>query len=60
MPCEAPEKRPSVMSAQSLPSPTPTSAEVRLSISGIPGAPLGPSYRQITQSPAATFPSVMP
>ena len=42
-PLEAPEKRPSVISATDEPSPMPTMAEVGLSISLIPGPPLGPS-----------------
>ena len=45
-PCEPPEKRPSVMSAHSLPSPAPMMADVGVSISGMPGPPLGPSYLQ--------------
>ena len=39
----APEKRPSVMRATDSPSPMPQMAEVGLSISRIPGPPLGPS-----------------
>ena len=42
-PCEPPEKRPSVSSATSLPSPAPMMAEVGVSISGMPGPPFGPS-----------------
>ena len=42
-PCEPPEKRPSVISATSLPKPAPMMAEVGVSISGMPGPPLGPS-----------------
>jgi hypothetical protein len=42
-PCEPPEKRPSVSSATSLPSPAPMIADVGVSISGIPGPPFGPS-----------------
>ena len=42
-PRDAPEKRPSVMSATVLSSFMPASAEVGLSISRIPGPPLGPS-----------------
>ena len=38
-----PEKRPSVISAQSAPRPTPFSAPVIASISRIPGPPFGPS-----------------
>ena len=44
MPWLAPEKRPSVTSATLSPSPRPTSAPPGDSISGQPGAPLGPSY----------------
>mmetsp|Transcript_37762 Transcript_37762/g.88853 ORF Transcript_37762/g.88853 Transcript_37762/m.88853 type:complete len:335 (+) Transcript_37762:311-1315(+) len=40
-----PEKRPSVMSATSWPSPAPMTIEVGESISFMPGPPLGPSYR---------------
>ena len=39
----APEKRPSVTSATDSPSPTPTTDDVTLSISRIPGPPAGPS-----------------
>ena len=39
----APEKRPSVMSATHPPRPEPMMAEVGLSISRMPGPPLGPS-----------------
>ena len=42
-PCDPPEKRPSVIKATSLPSPAPMMAEVGVSISGMPGPPLGPS-----------------
>lgn len=38
-----PEKRPSVRRATSGPRPSPTMALVTESISGIPGAPLGPT-----------------
>ena len=49
----APLKRPSVMSATSLSRPWPASIEVALSISGMPGAPLGPSPRMTTTEPSA-------
>jgi hypothetical protein len=39
----APEKRPSVTSATLSPSPAPTTEEVMLSISRMPGPPAGPS-----------------
>ncbi len=42
-PWVAPEKRPSVISATSSPSPSPTSDAVTCSISRIPGPPAGPS-----------------
>ena len=42
MPQVPPEKRPSVISATDSPSPAPMIAEVGASISGMPGAPLGP------------------
>ena len=50
-PRDAPEKRPSVMSATDLSSFMPASALVGLSISRIPGPPTGPSYRMTTTSP---------
>ena len=42
-PWVAPEKRPSVISATSSPSPSPTIAAVTCSISRMPGPPAGPS-----------------
>ena len=42
-PWEPPENLPSVISATSLPKPAPMIAEVGVSISGMPGPPLGPS-----------------
>ena len=42
-PLDAPEKRPSVISATLEPSPIPAMAEVGFSISRMPGPPLGPS-----------------
>ena len=51
-PCVAPLKRPSVISATSLPRPWPTSAAVTASISRMPGPPAGPSKRITTTSPA--------
>ena len=42
-PLVAPEKRPSVISAQDLSSPMPQMAEVGVSISRMPGPPAGPS-----------------
>ena len=39
----APEKRPSVTIATESPSPAPTTEDVTLSISRIPGPPAGPS-----------------
>ena len=42
-PLVAPEKRPSVISATLSPSPMPAIVAVGLSISRIPGPPLGPS-----------------
>ena len=50
----APEKRPSVINATSLPKPRPTIEEVGANISGIPGPPLGPSYLMTTTWPART------
>jgi len=52
-PCVARENRPSVISATSSPSPSPTSAAVTCSISRIPRTPGGPlPYRITTTSPA--------
>ena len=48
-----PEKRPSVISATDLPRPAPMTAEVIRNISGMPGPPLGPSYRMTITSPAS-------
>ena len=50
-PCEAPEKRPSVIRAHSEPRPAPMMAEVGFSISGMPGPPCGPSYLITTTLP---------
>ena len=47
----APLKRPSVISATSLSRPWPASMEVVASISGMPGAPLGPSLRMTITEP---------
>ena len=55
----APEKRPSVMSATVEPSPIPAMADVGLSISLMPGPPLGPSYLMTTTSPATILPDLM-
>ena len=52
----APEKRPSVMRATSLSRPMPAMALVGLSISRMPGPPLGPSYRMTTTSPETILP----
>src|SRR5450759_431318 len=51
-PCVAPEKRPSVTRATVSPRPCPTSEAVTARISGMPGAPFGPSWRITTTSPA--------
>ena len=48
IPLVAPENLPSVINATSLPKPLPTIEEVGANISGIPGPPLGPSYRITT------------
>ena len=50
-PLEAPENLPSVISATVESNPIPAIAEVGLSISLIPGPPLGPSYLITTTSP---------
>ncbi len=55
-PLEAPENRPSVIRATVLSSFIPAKALVGLSISRIPGPPLGPSYRITTTSPSLIFP----
>ncbi|MNI61926.1 hypothetical protein D3C73_1172180 [compost metagenome] len=59
-PCVPPEKRPSVMSATDLPNPAPIINEVGLSISGIPGAPIGPSFLITTTSPGLILPEAIP
>ena len=41
-PCVPPEKRPSVSTAHLSPRPAPMSADVGVSISGMPGPPRGP------------------
>ena len=56
IPWLAPEKRPSVTSATFVPRPRPTRAPPGESISGIPGAPLGPSWRTTSTSPSFTSP----
>src|SRR5271155_3278943 len=56
-PCVPPEKRPSVISATSLPRPSPMMALVGASISLMPGPPRGPSKRMTTTSPAWMPPS---
>jgi len=50
-PWDPPENRPSVISATSLPRPAPMIALVGVSISGMPGPPLGPSYLITTTIP---------
>ena len=45
MPCETPEKRPSVISATSSPRPRPCNWIVSITISGMPGPPTGPTLR---------------
>jgi hypothetical protein len=47
---EPPENLPSVIKATLFPNPAPIMAEVGLSISGIPGPPLGPQYLMTTIS----------
>ena len=54
-----PLKRPSVISATSLPRPLPMTAEVGDNISRMPGPPRGPSYRMTMTSPFTTVPSRM-
>mmetsp|Transcript_21366 Transcript_21366/g.39993 ORF Transcript_21366/g.39993 Transcript_21366/m.39993 type:complete len:324 (-) Transcript_21366:35-1006(-) len=53
-PCEPPENRPSVIRATSLPRPAPMITLVGVSISGMPGPPLGPSLRMMITSPFCT------
>src|SRR6266508_1371949 len=57
-PFVAPENRPSVISATSLPRPAPATAAVTASISGMPGDPFGPSYLMAMTSPALILPDV--
>ena len=56
-PWVAPENRPSVTSATSSESPSPTIAAVTCSISRIPGPPTGPSKRITTTSPGLISPA---
>ena len=49
-PLEAPEKRPSVISATVEPSPIPAIAEVGFNISLIPGPPFGPSSEELARA----------
>ena len=58
-PLEAPENLPSVIRATVEPSPIPAIAEVGLSISLIPGPPLGPSYLITTTSPGTILPPLI-
>ena len=51
-----PENRPSVTSATLSPSPRPISAPPGDSISGMPGAPAGPSWRTTRTWPSFTSP----
>ena len=55
----APENLPSVIRATDSPRPIPWMMDVGESISGIPGAPLGPSYLMTTTSPAFTSPALI-
>ena len=55
-PLLAPENLPSVIRATVDPSPIPAIADVGLSISLIPGPPLGPSYLITTTSPSTILP----
>mmetsp|Transcript_50290 Transcript_50290/g.106880 ORF Transcript_50290/g.106880 Transcript_50290/m.106880 type:complete len:202 (+) Transcript_50290:215-820(+) len=59
-PWEPPEKRPSVMRATCLPRPAPMMALVGVSISRMPGPPLGPSYRMMMKSPFWILPCSNP
>ncbi len=59
-PCVPPLNLPSVIKATEFPNPAPMIAPVGFSISGIPGAPLGPIDRITTTSPARTLPDRMP
>ena len=54
-PCVPPENLPSVIKATSFPNPAPISSPVGLSISGIPGAPLGPDCLITITDPASIF-----
>ncbi|MNY49977.1 hypothetical protein D3C86_1854490 [compost metagenome] len=59
-PCVPPENLPSVINATDFPNPAPIIAEVGFSISGIPGAPTGPSFLITTTSPFLTRPEEIP
>ncbi len=55
----APENLPSVIRATLSPRPIPAIADVGLSISLIPGPPLGPSYLITTTSPGTILPPLI-
>ena len=59
-PCVPPLNLPSVIKATDLPKPAPIIAEVGFNISGIPGAPMGPTFFITTTSPAFIFFELMP
>ena len=51
---------PSVINATDLPNPAPIIAEVGFNISGIPGAPTGPTFLMTTTSPDCIFFELIP
>ncbi len=57
MPCDTPEKRPSVISATSAPSPRPCNWIVSITISGMPGPPTGPTLRTTITVPGSMLPA---
>ena len=57
MPWLTPEKRPSVISATSSPSPRPCSWMVSITISGMPGPPTGPTLRTTMTVPGTISPA---
>ena len=59
-PCVPPLNLPSVIRATLLPKPAPIKAPVGFNISGMPGAPLGPTCLITTTSPAFIRPELMP
>ncbi len=59
-PCVPPLNLPSVINATDFPKPAPIIAEVGFNISGIPGAPTGPTFLMTTTSPGCIFLELIP